>query len=245
MCSALKGNRVAHSTVTAAAHMDAIYRYQRYIYDASRKYYLLGRDRLLDELEVPEGGTVLEVACGTGRNLIKAARRYPDAKLYGFDISQEMLASARASIMRAGYADRVSVAKADASNFSGEQLFNIPTFDRVVVSYALSMIPPWRRALEQAMMSVAHGGAIYIVDFGAQGELPTWFKAGLRAWLANFSVEPRDDFDDELKRVASRHGLAVHSECLYRGYATYAVVTKATDHVSGPTTKRLQKSLVR
>ena len=218
---------MAHSTVTAATHMDAMYRYQRYVYDASRKYYLLGRDRLLDELEVPEGGTVLEVACGTGRNLIKAARRYPDAKLYGFDISQEMLASARSSIMRAGFADRVSVAEGDASNFSGERLFNIPTFDRVVVSYALSMIPPWRRALEQAMTSVAPGGALYIVDFGAQGELPTWFKSGLRAWLANFSVEPRDSFEAELRGVADRRGLSVHSECLYRGYATYAVVTRS------------------
>ena len=59
--------------------MDAIYRYQRYIYDASRKYYLLGRDRMLEELAPAPGGTVLEIACGTGRNLIKAAGRYPDA----------------------------------------------------------------------------------------------------------------------------------------------------------------------
>jgi len=70
-----------------AAHMDGIYRYQRYIYDATRKYYLLGRDLLLDELRPPMGGTVLEIGCGTGRNLILAARRYPSARLYGFDIS--------------------------------------------------------------------------------------------------------------------------------------------------------------
>ena len=145
--------------------MDAIYRYQRYIYDASRKYYLLGRDRLLEELEVSAGGSVLEVACGTGRNLINTARRYPDARLYGFDISQEMLASARASIKRAGLSDRVSVAKADATDFSGERLFSVATFDRVIISYALSMIPPWRSALDQAMAAVAPGGALYIVDF--------------------------------------------------------------------------------
>ena len=58
-----------------------IYRYQRYIYDASRKYYLLGRDRLLDELGPPPGAAVLEIACGTGRNLIKAAQRYPACAL--------------------------------------------------------------------------------------------------------------------------------------------------------------------
>ena len=73
-----------------AVHMDGIYRYQRYIYDATRKYFLLGRDRLIEELAVPAGGTVLEIGCGTGRNLILVARRYPDARLYGFDISREI-----------------------------------------------------------------------------------------------------------------------------------------------------------
>ena len=57
------------------AHMDGIYRYQRYIYDLTRKYYLLGRDRLLADLEPPDGGTILEIGCGTGRNLVLAARR--------------------------------------------------------------------------------------------------------------------------------------------------------------------------
>ena len=46
-------------------------------YDASRRYYLLGRDRLLDQLAPPPGGSILEIGCGTGRNLIGAARRYP------------------------------------------------------------------------------------------------------------------------------------------------------------------------
>ncbi len=56
----------AASTEDAGQHMDGIYRYQRYIYDATRKYFLLGRDTLLDELDPPDGGSVLEVGCGTG-----------------------------------------------------------------------------------------------------------------------------------------------------------------------------------
>ena len=39
--------------------MDAIYRTQRHFYDLTRKYYLLGRDRLIRELAPPKGGTVL------------------------------------------------------------------------------------------------------------------------------------------------------------------------------------------
>ncbi len=32
--------------------MDGVYRYQRHVYDLTRKYYLLGRDRLIDGLDV-------------------------------------------------------------------------------------------------------------------------------------------------------------------------------------------------
>ena len=42
--------------------MDGVYRYQRHIYDLTRKYYLLGRDGLIADLDVPAGGAVLEMA---------------------------------------------------------------------------------------------------------------------------------------------------------------------------------------
>ncbi len=219
-------------SVPAAEHMDAIYRYQRYIYDASRKYYLLGRDRLLDELDAPPGGAVLEVACGTGRNLIKASRRYPQARFFGFDISSAMLDTAQTSIARAGLSHRISVAAGDATDFSGERLFGVPAFDRVFISYALSMIPPWQQALRQALGAVAPGGRLYIVDFGEQAGLPRWFKTGLRAWLAKFSVEPRDALVGDLQEAAADPALSVGCDELYGGYAIYAVIAKGAAGVS-------------
>ncbi|MDX5362176.1 MAG: class I SAM-dependent methyltransferase, partial [Alphaproteobacteria bacterium] len=77
-----------------AERMDRMYRYQRHIYDLTRKYYLLGRDRAIEGLRLPSRGRLLEVGCGTGRNLLAAHRRYPEARLYGLDISAQMLASA-------------------------------------------------------------------------------------------------------------------------------------------------------
>jgi trans-aconitate methyltransferase len=41
---------------------------------------------------------VLELGCGTGRNLDRIARRWPGMRLHGIDISREMLASARARL---------------------------------------------------------------------------------------------------------------------------------------------------
>jgi S-adenosylmethionine-diacylgycerolhomoserine-N-methlytransferase len=217
---------VGHPTASAAQHMDAIYRYQRYVYDATRKFYLLGRDRLVDDLAPSPGDRVLEVACGTGRNLIAAARRYPQARFFGFDISAAMLETAGNSIARAHLGDRIRIAAGDATDFSGERLFETAAFDRIFISYALSMIPPWRGALQQALGALAPGGRLLIVDFGGQERLPHWFKRLLRAWLAQFSVEPRDALTGELDRIAAMPSYSVRYMPLYRGYAIYAVVTK-------------------
>lgn len=211
----------------AARHMDGIYRYQRYIYDATRKYYLLGRDRLIEVLDPPPGGTVLEVGCGTARNLILTARRYPAARVYGFDISPMMLETAERNIARAGLAARIRVAQGDAAGFDAQAMFGVTSFDRVLVSYALSMIPPWREALEAAFAAVAPGGELHVVDFGRQARLPAWFKRGLDAWLARFSVEPRAELEAELEALAARHGATLHFASLYRDYAQRAVVRRS------------------
>ena len=123
--------------------------------------------------------------------MIHAARLHRSARLFGFDISPAMLETAAGSIARSGLAGRVRIAQGDATQFSAEQVFGQGQFDRVFVSYALSMIPPWREALAQAFTAVAPGGSLHIVDFGEQSELPGWFGKALRAWLAKFSVEPR------------------------------------------------------
>jgi len=217
----------AKPVTDAASEMDAIYRVQRHIYDASRKYYLLGRDGLLDALVPSEGGTVLEVGCGTGRNLILAAERYPSARLFGVDVSNAMLQTAATSIERAGLADRITLKQGDAALLDTQALFGTAGFDRVFVSYALSMIPPWREALVRAFAAVAPGGALHIVDFGEQSQLPLAFRAGLRAWLKKFSVYPRAELEKELRRIAAETGAELTFARPFRDYACTAVLKKA------------------
>src|SRR5262245_66229056 len=127
--------------------MDGIYRHQRHIYDLSRKYYLLGRDRLIAELKPPHGSRVLEIGCGTGRKRIAAAHAWPRARFCGLDISAEMLKTARASLARHRLGDVVDIAEADAVSFDSAGLFKSPLFSRVYFSYTLSMIPPWESAI--------------------------------------------------------------------------------------------------
>jgi len=213
--------------MTDAAHeMDAIYRVQRHIYDASRKYYLLGRDSVLDGLDPPPGGTVLEIGCGTARNLVLAARRYPAARFYGVDVSSAMLETAAASVAKAGLSDRVTLRQGDASRLDPQALFGIATFDRVFVSYALSMIPPWQEALACAARAVAPGGSLHIVDFGEQRRLPRAFRAGLRVWLSKFSVYPRAELEPELERLAGDLHAKLWFSRPFRDYACRAVLTR-------------------
>ena len=210
----------------AAAEMDAIYRVQRHIYDASRKYYLLGRDGLLEGLNPPPGGTVLEVGCGTGRNLILAAQHHPSARFYGFDVSNAMLETARASVARWGLDHCITLAQADASRFDARTAFGIDGFDRVFVSYALSMIPPWREAVACAFQAVKPGGSLHIVDFGEQSQLPSAFRTGLRAWLRKFSVYPRAELEDALRQLADETGADLTFARPFRDYACSAVLRK-------------------
>jgi S-adenosylmethionine-diacylgycerolhomoserine-N-methlytransferase len=203
-----------------AARMDAIYARQRHFYDLTRKYYLLGRDRLIAQLNVPVGGTVLEVGCGTGRNLIAVARRYPKARLYGFDISQEMLTTALTNVAKAGLNSRITLKQGDATDFDAVLLFGVTAFDRVFFSYTLSMIPDWRAALLQGAKATA--GTLHLVDFGQQERLPRWFKRGLGAWLAKFDVEPRAALGEALADLPLKGAV----EPLYRGYAWAATLSR-------------------
>jgi S-adenosylmethionine-diacylgycerolhomoserine-N-methlytransferase len=207
-----------------AARMDAIYARQRHFYDLTRKYYLLGRDRLVARLDVPAGGTVLEVGCGTGRNLIAVAKRYPDAQLFGLDISEAMLATARTKVAAAGFADRITLKQADATDFDASALFGRATFDRVFFSYTLSMIPDWQAAIAQG--AKATGGALHLVDFGQQEGLPSWFKRGLSAWLAKFDVDPRAELPDAIDRIGREAGMKPGFAPLYRGYAWSGSLTR-------------------
>src|SRR6202043_2842845 len=99
----------------ATRRMNRMYRWQRHIYDGTRRYYLLGRDRLIAGLQPAAGQSVLEIGCGTGRNLVLAALLYPDARFFGVDVSTEMLASATTAISQRGLTHRILVAHGDGT----------------------------------------------------------------------------------------------------------------------------------
>ncbi len=185
-----------------AALMDRVYRRQRHIYDFTRKYYLFGRDRLIDEMAPKPGARIVEVGCGTARNLIRMAKRYPDARLFGLDASEAMLETAAQAIAKAGASGRIALAHGYAENLSSALFGETAPFDDIVFSYSLSMIPDWKESLRAARAALAPDGRIHIVDFGDLNGLVGPARAALLAWLGLFHVAPRAELLGVLEKSA-------------------------------------------
>ena len=133
-----------------------------------------------------------------------------------------MLATARAAVARAGLERRIAVAQADATAFDPQALFGVAAFERIFISYALSMIPQWREALAQACAHLTPGGSLHIVDFGDQAGLPAPFRAALKHWLALFSVHPLVALEADLAQFAAARAMHCSFHARLRRYAFLA-----------------------
>ncbi len=204
-----------------AALMDSVYKGQRHIYDATRKYYLFGRDTLIEGLNARPGMRVLEVACGTGRNMAKIACSWPGVRLFGIDISEEMLKNARRAVGK-----EAVLGAGDACSFDAAELLGEDAFERVVISYSLSMIPEWESAFDHAASLIAPGGELHVVDFGDLTGLPGPLEKGLHAWLAKFHVQTRSALPETAARIAAVHGLSHRSKRGKLGYFQLHVLSR-------------------
>jgi len=181
-----------------AGLMDRVYRHQRHLYDFTRKYYLFGRDGLIRDLRLAPSERLIEIGCGTARNLIAIAQAQPKARLFGLDASAAMLETAERHIRRAGLSHRITLAQGLAEQLS-PAAFGQEGFENALFSYSLSMIPDWRGALVAAHAALMPQGRLHIVDFGDLAGLPPAARRLLEAWLARFHVTPRTELLAEIE----------------------------------------------
>lgn len=166
-------NAAAAPTSDASGSGDALRRYYRLharVYDWTRWSFLFGRGELVRWLAA--GGAperVWEIGCGTGANLRRLARRFPLARLTGFDGSTDMLAVARSSLHRR--ARSVTFRE----GFYQTPLRPDPPPDVILFSYCLTMINPgWAEVIAAAAGDLAPGGRLAVVDF--HGSQAAWFR---------------------------------------------------------------------
>lgn len=118
------------------------------------------RERLIPLLvsELPGSGRCLEVGVGTGRIGLSLAKH--GVRLFGIDLSREMLKR-----LVANYgASTVPIVQADATRLP----FDDATFFGAVAAHVLHLIPDWTRAVDE-IARVLNPGGVLLVSRGARG----------------------------------------------------------------------------
>jgi S-adenosylmethionine-diacylgycerolhomoserine-N-methlytransferase len=146
-----------------AERLQQFYAPQAGHYDRFRERLLHGRRELIERLAPPPGATVVELGGGTGRNLEYFGPRLLSlARMEVVDLCPALLAQAR--VRAARWPEVVSVVEADACTYR-PQWAGTTAVDCVYLSYALTMIPDWRGAIDNALSLLRPGGLLGIVDF--------------------------------------------------------------------------------
>ncbi len=155
-----------------AQRISQYYVLQSKIYDLTRWSFLFGRNAIIREIRKhqPKANQILEIGCGTGRNLIRVANAFPEADIKGMDVSLDMLRIAHKRLkMTANQPELVH----QPYQFGDDQY--VDQIDVIIFSYSLTMInPQWSELIQQAYRDLAPGGIIAVADFH---DTPFhWFK---------------------------------------------------------------------
>ncbi len=165
-----------------AENLQAFYGPQADGYDAFRARLLHGRLDMLAALDVMPGNVVVELGCGTGSSLDILADRVDGlGRLILVDLCPALLDKARA---RAAGRPNVMVIEGDAARWRPPAIA-----DRVILSYALTMMPDWQRVLANAREMLRPGGRIGVVDFYLPEAVNPVEKLFWRNWFAHDGVD--------------------------------------------------------
>lgn len=182
------------------------YRWHARFYDLTRWAFLFGRGRLIeavaDRIDSPE--RILEIGCGTGKNLAALANAFPGAHITGLDLSPDMLDRARGRV--APFADRVDLLHRP---YDGPVAEEGEEFDLIVISYALSMINPgYEEVISLCRRDLREGGVIAVVDFH-ETRWP-WFRKWMGVNHVRMEGQILDRLDEGfsplLRKIGSGYG---------------------------------------
>jgi SAM-dependent methyltransferase len=129
--------------------------------------------------ELHAGETVLDLGSGGGIDVLLSARRVgPTGKAYGLDMTDEMLALARANAARAG---------ATNVEFLKGQIERIPlpdaSVDVIISNCVINLSGDKRATLAEAFRVLRPGGRFAVSDVVVQGTLPSDVKRSMELWV--------------------------------------------------------------
>jgi demethylmenaquinone methyltransferase/2-methoxy-6-polyprenyl-1,4-benzoquinol methylase len=168
------------------------------------------RARAVRRLELKPGDRVLEVGCGTGRNLPFLVNAVgTSGRIYAADLSPEMLKRARSRCEKNGWKN-VELVLEDASHYSPPE-----KMDAVIFSLSYCVLPRRLDVLRRAWDSLRPGGKIVLMD---AKPVTGWLRqilTPLAAWLSRKTVigNPYLEPWNELREIAGQ----VHMEEVWGG----------------------------
>lgn len=190
--------------LSAVRRVYAVWGRHPHLYAAQDWITFLGRPheirrRAVAAMAVAKGERVLELACGTGRNFsyIEAAIG-ADGQLVGFDLSTEMLASARAQAARSGW-HNVQLVPGDAAVLDGVA----GPFDGVLCVLGMSAIPDMAAAVERCHDVLRPGGILSVCDARLfTSRLGRVINPAVRAVYTRLAEwDPERDVPEAIRRV--------------------------------------------
>ena len=186
-----------------ANKLERYYKYHSRIYDATRWSFLFGRRQLLSEIpDLPPYPRILEVGCGTGKNIEVLEYLFPDAKIYGVDLSKDMLHKAR---LKTKDPEQITL----LNKRYGAKNLDLEPFDLILLSYSLTMTgDKTESVLQQAYEDLKPKGTVAVVDF--HNTSFSWF----RRWMGNNHVAMNGQVLPLLKKYFAPQDTAVYKAYL-------------------------------
>ncbi len=124
-------------------------------------------------LELKPGDRVLDLACGTGLNFPHLRELIGErGQVVGMDLTPAMLAIASKQIKTNGWKN-VEVREGDAAQLP----FPDASFDKVLISFALTIIPESVKAIEEVQRVLIPGGRFVALEMRAgMHSIPAWLQ---------------------------------------------------------------------
>lgn len=119
------------------------------------------RKKTIDKLIASGALSILDVATGTGDLAIAAARRNPNLKITGVDISAGMLEAGRVKVVNEELASSIDLMEADSLNLPFEDHY----FDAAMVAFGVRNFEQTVKGLSEMFRVTTSGGIILVLEF--------------------------------------------------------------------------------
>ena len=120
------------------------------------------RRRVMRIVRRSKARRIMDLATGTGDLAIAMAKRVDRTQILGVDLSEEMLAVARAKIQKQGLEERIMLEKGDAENLT---MVADGSLDAVTVAFGVRNFENMERGLSEIYRTLRAGGKLVVLEF--------------------------------------------------------------------------------